>query len=430
MKFLSKLFPVLTFLMLFSCGEETTGSQAPSEALIPDTTSQEQASTPEPESPEQESPSFYVKAPSGLNYRKAPKGEVLGKFPFNAEVKIVERSGIKEEIQDEGETLSGEWVGVQHGALIVYVFDAFLNDEVNEDPSFASSILKGFDIFFLGGYETIIGKASIPFVSLTDSYAWQENEDSLAIAPQYLGDNEVPEYHTLDKKYRKRFMKRSGIKESDKVFIYHFTEDKFWSFSVSELPLFAHLTIYGASSPVAPYDYLIGFNLDGKINKEEYEAYPPPLVYVGKENPFNRGKMKPFVWEEIANEIFPSSPFTPQRAENLKSFGEKKTFQFKSNGLTYLVQDYAYAARHLMVLNEKQETLFNQIYFGGESKSLAPLNKESTEKPFEQGQWTGKLFKDKAPVMLGFFYESFGCEAIYLLDGTNKTLPILCDNRH
>lgn len=225
-------------------------------------------------------------------------------------------------------------------------------------------------------------------------------------------------------------MRRAGIKESDKVFIYHFTEDKFWSFSVSELPLFAHLTVYGASSPVAPYDYLIGFNLEGKLSKDEYEAYPTPLVYVGAKNPFSRGKMKAFVWEEIANETFPETSFTPQRAQLLKDLGEKKTFQFKSDGLTYLVQDYAYAARHLMVLNEQQETLFKQIYFGGESKSLAPLNKERSESSSTQGQWTGRLFTDKAPVMLGFFYESFGCEAIYLLDGTNKVIPILWDNRH
>jgi len=77
---------------------------------------------------------FYVIATSGLNYRAKPKGELLGKFTLNTKVKIIERTGIYQEIKDEGQTKDGEWVGVQKEESVVYVFDAFLNKEKYETP--------------------------------------------------------------------------------------------------------------------------------------------------------------------------------------------------------------------------------------------------------------------------------------------------------
>lgn len=74
----------------------------------------------------------FVIAKNGLNYRKAPKEKIIGKFPYGTKVKIIEQTGIKEEIKDDGRIIYGEWVGIKiekdkiKSLSKVYVFDGFL----------------------------------------------------------------------------------------------------------------------------------------------------------------------------------------------------------------------------------------------------------------------------------------------------------------
>jgi len=70
----------------------------------------------------------YVIAKSGLNYRKKPKGEIIGKFEFGEEVEIVKNTNIFENIIDENKKIKGEWLGVvtKNQSDIKYVFDGFL----------------------------------------------------------------------------------------------------------------------------------------------------------------------------------------------------------------------------------------------------------------------------------------------------------------
>lgn len=75
----------------------------------------------------QESEFLFVKASSGLNYRKAPKGEILGKFENNQKVHIVKHTKVFQEIKDDDIYVTGEWVGIKHLKDTVYVFDAFLS---------------------------------------------------------------------------------------------------------------------------------------------------------------------------------------------------------------------------------------------------------------------------------------------------------------
>lgn len=70
----------------------------------------------------------YVIARSGLNYRKTPKGKILGKFEFGQKLQIVEHTNIFDEIVDENKLISGEWVGVhlENESDVKYVFDGFI----------------------------------------------------------------------------------------------------------------------------------------------------------------------------------------------------------------------------------------------------------------------------------------------------------------
>ena len=77
---------------------------------------------------EKESPlNYYVNAKSGLNYRDKPKGVVLGLFPLNTALQVVENSGVFQNIKDENTVLNGEWLGVLNNKDTVYVFSGFLS---------------------------------------------------------------------------------------------------------------------------------------------------------------------------------------------------------------------------------------------------------------------------------------------------------------
>ncbi len=71
----------------------------------------------------------YVIAKSGLNYRKSPKGEVLGKFEYGENLKIIEHSNIFESINDKNKLIKGEWVGVNINKNTVYTFSGYLSDK-------------------------------------------------------------------------------------------------------------------------------------------------------------------------------------------------------------------------------------------------------------------------------------------------------------
>ncbi|OOV49996.1 hypothetical protein B1J94_03585 [Leptospira kirschneri serovar Grippotyphosa] len=44
-------------------------------------------------------------------------------------------------------------------------------------------------------------------------------------------------------------------------------------------------------------------------------------------------------------------------------------------------------------------------------------------------QWTGKMFKNRPPVIFGFFYEDYKCEVIDFLKLPKSGILISCDNR-
>lgn len=93
-------------------------------------------STRQKESPEKELKvleSLFVKADNGLNYRDAPKGNILGKLPYNEKVDIVEYTGLKEEIKDGENIVKGEWVKIIRNDSLFYIYSGFL--EFNLDVS-------------------------------------------------------------------------------------------------------------------------------------------------------------------------------------------------------------------------------------------------------------------------------------------------------
>ena len=86
----------------------------------------------------------YVIAKTGLIYRDKPKGKRLGKFGFGSKLRILKRTGIFQEIKNEGKLLKGEWVQVEKYATKTYVFDGFISDK---EPEFKPLKFKDIQMY-------------------------------------------------------------------------------------------------------------------------------------------------------------------------------------------------------------------------------------------------------------------------------------------
>lgn len=74
----------------------------------------------------------YVTAPNGLVVREKPvkKSNRIGKLLYGAKVQIIKKTGIKFEVDDDGEKIFGEWVEVQevNGLEKGFVFSGYLGE--------------------------------------------------------------------------------------------------------------------------------------------------------------------------------------------------------------------------------------------------------------------------------------------------------------
>lgn len=282
---------------------------------------------------------------------------------------------------------------------------------------------------------------SAGFVSLSEIYY----PDSLAIplVREEEYDKSKPVDFKLNSKYRKQFLAGTKISETDKVFIYSYCRNILISFPVSNLNVMACLNMYAGDGPYSEGEYMFGFEINKKYLKDFEQYFINTLVYIGKESPFILNQMKPIAWKKTAPEKFPAAAIDTLKNPALKRFNYDSpdeysrgdVYMYEANDLVYYVQNILskkrnneLKARHVCVMNKKtKELLCNAVYVDGESTSPAPLN--FVESDYVE-QWTGKLFKNKPVVMLGFQYISFGCPHITFLSTSEKSIYINCDNRH
>jgi len=277
------------------------------------------------------------------------------------------------------------------------------------------------------------------FASLSDNYPLSEHPDSLAIPNLCDMKEEDMKYFKLSSKYRKRFLSKTKILETDTVFVYDYSSNIFLSFPVKNLNIVAYLNVYSSpddcpcsqgESRCDQYDYMIGFEISKNFLKGLGYFYSDVLVYVGKENPFVQGQMKPIVWNKINSDDFPVA-----KANFQTNATKNNTYLYESNEFRYFVQDYVRDRdiRHLLVVDIKNDKVVAERIYGIRELSMpAPLNFGINNENYVEfiSQWTGKLFKNKPPVVFGFEWVGFGCESITLLDSTEGDIWINCDNRH
>ncbi|MDR6301634.1 hypothetical protein [Mesonia maritima] len=430
MKTYLQLIFLSILLLTFGCKEKTSGQKKKeSEKQIEQQKSFEQQKDAIEEKKKKVQPTHYehkyVIARSGLNYRDSPDGKVLGKFPLNTSLRLVEYTKISDTINDAGKLIVDKWVGVQNWMLpdkkmdTVYVFNGFLSN------SFVQSDIK---LYYASSfYKEKDGKTRTAFLNLSQTYfedAYNEtgnkNRNSIFTESDLEKDT-----IRLNKSQRDKFLKYSDISESDKVFVYLISSDQIQTYNVNDLPVIACMNPYGPSNDYRndELDYMLGFDLGKSISN-----WDENLVYVGKENPFQTGKIKPIIWTKIEDNQFPI-------AKDLKNKIDLSTYFFATEKYDYYLQKPTenISSYHLVILDKiTKSEILNTNYYDGESTYLTRLKiaESENERDIRQSQWTGEIIKNKATVVFGFVGHSFGCPSITILDETEPEIQILCDNRH
>jgi hypothetical protein len=309
------------------------------------------------------------------------------------------------------------------------------------------------DVYYLSTFH-FNNKKEIGFISFSDKYQLNEDEDSLAIQTKTEDEFEYnsnkyyrDEYIKLDNKHRKRFLNQLKISENDSLFIYHYEKDTIMSFKIKNLNVVACINFYRQGEQNEPnfegfdqYDYMIGFEIESFILKTLGENYYKSFVCVGKVNPFVKNQLKPVVWTKIHRSQFPGMGFNTanELLMKRKQISSDTCYKFTDTNYSYYIKDmymdyenYLPKLRRLIIFENKTgEIVHDELIIRGESTFLVPLNGMKNEEENYIYQWTGKLFKYKAPVIFGFNSESFGCPHISFLDFSERSIYINCDNRH
>lgn len=420
------VFPVLVLsflLTVVSCKKnttETTVDKNQTETHKQRVISRDSIITKNPIVPKEHYEYFFVSARSGLNYRDLPKGEVLGKFPLNTQLKVIAYPKVLDQIIENDTILKGEWLGVEHKKDTVYVFSRFMS----LDYTFSDLKLYRTSPFYKENNEDIrTGFLNLSESYFTGDYYTTENEPNrLLLSERDLKKDTI----TLNPAQRKQFLKSVNINDSDLIFVYEIKKDVIHSYKVKDLPAIACLNIYFDSynqATAREYDYEFGLDL-----KNNYTGDWENFTYVGNYNPFKKGELKPIIWKKADTTIVRKnlSTLINSATINLSALKIETAYLYKQDDLEY----YLLNNNRLIVVNKKEQRMvYNNTYHWGESASLtAPKMENDTIN--DVSQHTGKLFKNKPSVVFGFQYFSFGCESINFLEETEPSIGLLCDNRH
>ncbi|WP_440122204.1 hypothetical protein [Tenacibaculum sp. Ill] len=415
MKFYLQLVLLLSStLFVFSCKKRATESKIELTELSKDSVIKKKETSKHFEYK-------YVIAPSGLNYRDFPNGNILGKFSWREKVEYLFDTEQTQKIIDNYEEVKGTWVAVKHEKDTVFIFSHYVS---NSEPSFSN-----IKLYYADAYSKLKLKPSNKldirqaFVNVSESFNMPEN---------FIHEKDLlKDTIHFNKKQRIEFLKRMNYSEKDTIFIYNIASGLVKKHLVKKTPLIACISLYSQieeeykEENYNQWDYQIGFNL-GKSNHDGF-------AIIGKENPFIEKGLKPLVFKEMSLEMINNNiknkliskswindtvykKYT-SKYENIRSFVKMK------NGYNNWSD--------LIFKNFDTKDSYHIYQSEGESSSKAPLEiKEEKPQYNESHQYIGRLFKNKPPVTFGFIWESFGCPQIHFLDKDELPILILCDNRH
>lgn len=308
-------------------------------------------------------------------------------------------------------------------------------------------------IFVLFGFIATIGLAEIPpiyrvaphdlksgekinFISLSEMLAISDHPDSLTIPSEFWGEvyRRDVDLVLLEGVYRKRFLKGTGLTESDSLFIYDFQIDSIVSFSIKSLTVCAIPNVYLGDNEFIydQYQYHVGFRINDNLDGFSF-YFENAFAAFGRKSPFEKGKMQPLEWMTVEASQLPKVEQLDRNGAVTANLRITGSYLSKQGHFGYYLQDLyeneRYFGRHLIVMDMLTDKIvLNQQFYESEGASGAPLN--SAEGGVGIYQWTGVLFKNYPPVVLGFEFFSFSCESICFFGEKKPAITIKCDNRH
>ena len=374
---------------------------------------------------------FYVNQKSGIDYRKSPDGKILGKIPLNTPLEILDHKPKNSSLTNDTVKSKTEWLAAKLRKDTVYVLSSFISK---------NRLRSDLSIYYVRGYSNQehrkIGKFINVSRRLFSKYSYDiqkgKREEILFFPEEKLGQNDFQ----LKAQRRKRFLKKAGVSENDQIFVFNIPSDTVYDFKINNLPLIATINIFSKGRDnISAFDYEYGFELP-----ENFKIKGDGLVYIGKENCFQTGYLKPIVWQKTETKNFPvnfkNSIVYPSHRDWIYSMSSGKSFKFSNDGFDYYLQnltkDGNIQHRFLAIIDSKtRELISDQFFLDTESSSLAPLNsKGEGATTSTQYQWTGRIFKNKPSIIYGMLFHTFGCPAINFVNEAEPPIYIKCDNRH
>ena len=189
-------------------------------------------------------------------------------------------------------------------------------------------------------YLNIENEETTGFISLSDKYPLNEHSDSLAVPDSLLVSGN--RYIELKNEYRTRVLTKTGIKETDDVYIYDYIQNRTITFKVNALKTLAILTPYDmvGGRKKNQYDYMIGFEVDQTTITSKKSFLDDYFVSIGKINPFTEANLHPIVWDSVDSTCFPTDFDIPNRLQRTKrKYHRGKTYEYIEGHLGYYSQD-------------------------------------------------------------------------------------------
>jgi hypothetical protein len=235
---------------------------------------------------------------------------------------------------------------------------------------------------------------NVVFVPLSGDYDFEKIKDSIC---SNLKDSLKNQQINLSLNRRKTLLNDLSILETDTMYLYNYETNTIKNICISDLAMFAildsdfnHLDLYN-----------IGFKIDDNSRKDLGNIFKV-LVYIGKSNPFNLNRMKPFVWKKIKSKDFPFS-----KMDTIQKFdGDLKELRFhyyKSDYYEYYVVNDLYS-EYVLIFDFQGNKINEVSFYFTESCPNAVVSENILSQ-----QFVGSIFKDKPELILGFEDCSYEC---------------------
>lgn len=161
------------------------------------------------------------------------------------------------------------------------------------NPSDDKQIAKNVELRELNYIDYLKEKKRFAFIPVTDDLLKHGGRSIEAFFLSHAEQNHTDpvsaeykkKYYRIEGKDYEIFIAKSGLSNSDFVFVFDKDSKQLKSFALNELNAIAIISPDHSDKDSGPYfesDFLFGFEIDA----DKLKDFTNPLVYIGKENPF------------------------------------------------------------------------------------------------------------------------------------------------